>query len=132
MVYLDYSLLILGGMVDFDDYKSSSPYPLVELEVEVRVLRRQVRHQGNFLQQIDEMGGRCLEQIDEDMGRIRSEFMAALRVLEEKVTVALENLDLRLQSMEGTLAKLQDAGKSGHGTSQLAIKPSSGEMAKHR
>ena len=65
------------------------------------------------------------------MGRIRSDFMAALRVLEEKVMVSLENLDLRLQSMEGTLSKLRDAGNSGHGMSQLATKSSSGAMAKH-
>ena len=66
------------------------------------------------------------------MGRIRSDFMAALRVLEEKVTVALGNLDLRLQSMKGTLAKLRDAGNSGHGMRPLATKSSSGTMAKYR
>ena len=96
VVYLDYSLLILGGMANSDDSASSSPDPLVELEAEVRVLRRRVRRQGNFLQPIDELGGRRLDRIDEDMGRIRLDFMAALRVLEEKVTIALENLDLRL------------------------------------
>ena len=57
-------LLILGGMENLEGSPSSSPDPLVELEAEVRVLRRRVRYQGHFLQQIDDMGGRHLNQTD--------------------------------------------------------------------
>ena len=117
-------------MVDSGDSAASSPDPLVELEAEVKVLRCRVGRQGNFMQQIDELGGRRLDRIDEDMGRIRSDFVAAMRVLEEKVTVSMENLDLMMQNMEGTIVKIQDAGNASHDVSHLASNSSSGAMAK--
>ena len=103
---------------------------MVELDAEVKVLRRQVRRHGHFLQQLDEMGRWHLDQIDEDMDRIHLDLMAALRVLEEKVTVSMENLDLMMQNMEGTIVKIQDAGNASHDVSHLASNSSSGAMAK--
>jgi hypothetical protein len=117
-------------MADSGDSAASSPDPLLELEAEIRVLRRRVRRQGNFMHQMDEQGGRRLERMDEDIGSIRSDFAAALEALEVKVTAAIENMDLRLQNMEITLANLRAAEKPGHGKSQTVAKPSSG--ARHR
>ena len=85
---------------------TSSPDPLKELEADVKVLKRRVRRQGHFLQQIDELGGRRLDRVDEDMGRIRSDLLAALRNMDDKVMTSLEHLNLRVQNLESIVSKL--------------------------
>lgn len=125
-----FSQLILGGMANYEGSASSSPDPLVELDAEVKVLRRRVKRHGHFLQQLDEMGGRRLDQIEEDKGRLRSNLTTALRMLEEKVSVALDKLEFRLQKMEGTLAKQRDAGISSHTMGQTATKSTFGTLGK--
>ena len=75
---------------------ASSPDPLEEVDAEVRILRRRVRRQGHFLHQIVELGGRHIDQVDKEMGRIRSDLSASMRVMEEKVMTSLDNLDTRL------------------------------------
>lgn len=81
-----------------------------------------MRRQGHYIQQIDEMGGWRFDQTDEDIGRIRSDLQAALRTLEEKVAISMDNLDLRMQRIEGTVAMLRDAKNPGHPPSQPAAR----------
>ena len=117
-------------MANSEGSASSSLDPMVELVAEVKVLRRRVRRHGHFLQQLDEMGGHHLAQIEDDMGRLRSDLMAALQKLEEKVAISLDNWESRLQRMEGMMVNLRDAGTSGHTMSQNAARSPAGALGK--
>ena len=98
-------MLSLVDMANPIGSSASSLDPLEELDAEVRILRRRVRRQGHFLHQIDELGGHRLDQVDEEMGHIRSDLSAAMRAMEEKVMTSLDNLDIRLQSLENNWIK---------------------------
>ena len=130
VLFVVLNLIIKTIMENSSSSAASSPDPLVELEADVKVLKRWVRRQGHFLQQIDELGGRRLDRVDEDMGRIRSDLSAALRTMDEKVMTSLEHMNLRVQSLESTVSKLQEARNSGHGMIHSTSTPFSGAATK--
>ena len=113
VVFVALNLIIWTLMENSSRSAASSPDPLKELEADVKVLKRWVRRQGHFLQQIDELGGRWLDRVDEDMGRIRSDLLAALQNMDDKVMTSLEHLNLRVQNLESIVSKLQETRNSG-------------------
>lgn len=117
-------------MADSGESATSSPDPLQELEAEVRVLRRRVRRQGSFMQQLDHHGGRRLDRVEDELASIRVDFKAAIDALEEKFVVATDNLEVRLHRAEVALANLKKSGTAGNDKYQETSKSAAG--ARHR